>query len=129
MYVFAVFYTNCVHAFWWYQILLSPIFLCIHIQVWFYFIFPYIFYTERVFTWDTITFVRFMHTGSELLTYKLHIALLADLFMNSLPGMILLHLAMLFYTLKVFFAWDTKNNSKKSFITTIIDVLPVVASW
>ena len=39
-------------------ILLSPICSCIHFQVWFYFTWPCLFYTEGVFAWDIITFVR-----------------------------------------------------------------------
>ena len=48
-------------AVFWYQILLSPIYSCIHFQVWLYLTWPHLFYTKGVFAWDIITFVRFMH--------------------------------------------------------------------
>ena len=48
-------------AVFWYQILLSSICSCTHFQVWFYFTWLHLLYTEGVFAYDIITFVRFTH--------------------------------------------------------------------
>ena len=60
-------------AIFWYQILLSPICLCIHFQLWFYFTWPHFLYTNGVFAWDIITFVRFMHCCKSRI-FESHIA-------------------------------------------------------